>query len=268
MATKRLAAPAAKEEPKTESKALVNWEEKMAKMAQESAAQERVGGTSLSLRAGVLSYMGEQVKGNNLDVIVLDHAVEHSWYDVKYDPDRIVPPVCFAVGRVGEEMVPHESVPEEQRQSDKCATCPKHAFKSAENGRGRACSVRRRLLLLPADQLENDDLSTAEVGVLKVPPTSVPNWSKYLNRINVLHQRPCFGVITNVAPKPHMKFQFMVHFEDKALVNPEIIDEIYRLAESNEGTLLAPFDMTPQEEVEEEEAPPPKRGAATKSKKY
>lgn len=266
MATKKLEAPAA--EPKTESKALVSWEEKMAKMAKETASQERVGGNVLSLRAGILSFMGEAVKNNVLNAVILDSAVEHSYYDVKYDADNIVPPRCFAVGRVGEDMVPHEDVPEDQRQSDRCATCPKHAFGSADNGKGRACSVRRRLLLMPADQLKSDDITKAEVGLLKIPPTSVQLWAKYVNRINALHQRPPFGVVTAIAPKPHMKFQFQVHFEDVALVSEDHLDDVYNLATANEGMLMAPFDMSRAEEDEEEEAPVVKGKAAAGKKKY
>jgi hypothetical protein len=266
MATKKLAAPAAEE--KTTSKAMVSWEEKMAAMAAETATQERVGSNAISLKSGIMSFMGQPVKDNNLDVVVLGSAIEHSYYDVDYDPDRIVPPVCFAVGTPSDDMVPHPDVPEDQRQSDRCATCPKHAFKSAKNGRGRACSVRRRLVVMPADQLKNEDLSNAEVGMLKMPPTSVDNWKKYVNRINALHQRPPFGLVTNVACRPHLKFQFQLHFEDRALIGEDYLDDIYNLTVAHEGMLMAPFDMTPQAEEEEEPPPPAKGKVAAGKKKY
>jgi len=274
MATKKLTAPAAAAAAeKPAGKAVISWEEKLAAMAAETATQERVGSNVISLKSGIMSFMGVPVKDNNLDVIVLGSSVEHSYYDVKYDPDNIVSPVCFAVGSPQDDMAPHPSVPEENRQSDRCATCPKHAFKSADNGRGRACSVRRRLVIMPADQLKNEDMLNAEVGMLKVPPTSVDNWKKYVNRINALHHRPPFGLVTNVSCRPHLKFQFQLHFEDRTLISDDYLDDIYNLTVAHESMLFTPFDLSVADKAEEEEEEAPTirgkgKAVAAGKKKY
>lgn len=239
--------------PVEREKSLVNWEDRMAEMATENAKQERMGSNVISLKNGRINYMDEVL--DHLDVVVLGTAVEHSYYDVPYDPDRIVPPACFAVGKLTDEMVPHDDVPEEQRGAATCKLCPKHAFKSADNGRGRACSVRRRLILVPSNALEDSDtLASAETAILKIPPTSVDNWSKYVNQVAAQHQRPSFGVVTRIEVKPHKKFQFMVHFTMLDKVDSNDVGTLYELSEQSEATLMAPFDMTPPEEEEKPKA--------------
>lgn len=251
-----------REDSVEEGKELVNWEEKLAAMATENAKQERAGNNIISLKNGRINYMGDYIDA--LDVVVLGSAVEHSYYDVDYDPDRIVPPACFAIGSPTDEMVPHDDVPEDQRGADQCKLCPKHAFKSADNGRGRACSVRRRLVMVPANALEDPStLGAAEMAVLKVPPTSVQNWSKYVNTVAAQYQRPPFGVVTRITVKPHAKFQFMVHFEALDKVDGDCISTLYDLSEQSEATLMAPFDMTPPAE---EEKPAPKASKFSKKK--
>jgi hypothetical protein len=251
------------EEEVSTGKELVNWEEKMAEMAVANAKQERVSGASFSLQGGIMSYGGDPVPNNNMDVVVLGSAVEHSWYDVKFDRDRIVPPRCFGVGSLDDEMVPHEHVPIENRPLGAdgkpvtvCRLCPKHAFKSADNGKGRACSVRRRLALVPAGVVNDpEEIPSADLAVLKVMPTSVENWGKYVNTIAARFQRPAFGVVTNIALKPHARFQYMAHFEHVDLVPPNALSALYELSESCNTLLMAPFDMTPPDEEEEEVKP-------------
>lgn len=255
------------EEETSTGKELVNWEEKMAELATANAKQERVSGASFSLQGGIMSYGGDPVPNNNMDVVVLGSAVEHSWYDTKFDRDKIVPPRCFAVGSLDDEMVPHEHVPVEQRPTgadgkpvEVCRLCPKHAFKSADNGKGRACSVRRRLALVPAGVINDpDEIPAADLAVLKVMPTSVENWGKYVNTIAARFQRPAFGVVTNIAVKPHARFQYMAHFEHVALVPPAALGPLYELTDSATPLLMAPFDMTPPDEEEEEVKPKGKK---------
>lgn len=245
---------------------LTPFEEKMAQYANKGAASEASGGdATLSIKGGILTYMGEAVKGNELDVVVLGSSGEHSYYDVAYDPDRIVPPVCFSVFDMEDDPEPGEAV--EEPQGDRCATCWAHKFKSAENGRGRACGVRRRLALIPAGALDDEDsLEAADIAMLKVPPTSVQNWGKYLNTLAAKYQRPSFMVVTNIKVVPHAKFQFTVEFTAKELIEPELFGNLEGMHIGTKGMLMQPFDLSIGDDEEEEEPELKKPAAKAKRK--
>lgn len=252
--------------------ALTNYEDEMAAMANASAANESGGGDSvLKVQGGVLQYMGEPVEGNELELIVLGSSGEHTYYDTPYDPDRIVPPTCFSVFDLDDEPVPGEEV--EEPENDRCGTCWAHKFKSAENGRGRACGVRRRLAVIPADALDNgsDGLEDADIAMFKVPPTSVQNWGKYVNTLAAKYQRPSFMVVTLMKVSPHPKFQFEVTFEAIESIESEYFGQLRGMHEGVSGMLLQPFDLSIGDEEEEEEQelktdPKPARKQTAKKK--
>lgn len=233
------------------SNELQPWEERMKEMAQASASTEAAGaGNYISLRNGIMKYMDEPLPGNELFAIVLSSAGEHTYYTERFDSERIVPPKCFAVYPMDEqEPKPHETVPDEQKQSDICRTCWAHKFKSADNGRGRACAVRRRLTLVAASDLDN--LAKAEIASLRVPPTSVNNWGKYVNRVAAQHQRPPFMVVTRLFLEPHTRFQFTLDFEVSQLVEGEKFDQLMELRQASEAALMQPFDLTPPDEEDD-----------------
>jgi hypothetical protein len=232
----------------SESKDLVSFEDKMKEMATQQASVEASGSNYISLRGGVMTFMDQALPNNELFAIILGASGEHSYYDQAYDPDRIIPPRCFSVFKLDDEPVPHENVPEEQQESDLCKNCWAHKFKSADNGRGRACSVRRRLAVMAADGL--DDPENADIALMKLPPTSVANWSKYINKLSAQYQRPNFMVVTRIFVEPHPKFQFTVGFEAKELIDVENFEKLNAMHESVDSLLLAPLDMTEPDEEE------------------
>lgn len=230
-------------------KDLVTFEDRMKEMATQDASVEAASNNYISLRGGVMTFMDEPLPDNELLAVILGSSGEHSYYDQAYDPDRIIPPVCFSVFPLDGEAAPHDNVPEEQRQSELCKDCWAHKFKSADNGRGRACSVRRRLVVMAASDIGKDD---GDVAMLKLPPTSVGNWSKYVNRLAAQYQRPAFMVVTRIFVTPHPKFQFTVNFETKELVDAENFEKLNAMHENIESLLLAPLDMTEPDEEEQE----------------
>ena len=246
------------------SKELVSWEEKMKELATQQASQETTGSNYISLKGGMMTYMDQPMPNNEMEVVVLGATGEHSYYDEAYDPDRTIPPKCFAVFDLDDEPTSHDDVPADQKQDDNegCKTCWAHQFKSAENGRGRACSVRRRLAVMMAADLS--DPTSADVAMLKLPPTSVGNWSKYVNKLSAQYQRPFFMVTTRIFVTPHPKFQYTVGFETKQLVEGESFETLLAMHEGVTPLLMAPLNMT---ESEEEEEPAPLKSTRKKAKK-
>lgn len=245
-------------------KDIVPFEEKMKQLATQQAAQETGGGNYISLRGGVMTYMDQPMPNNELECIILGASGEHSYYDQPFDPDRIIPPKCFSVFDLDDEPTPHDNVPADQKQDEGegCKNCWAHKFKSAENGRGRACSVRRRLAVVALTDLE--DLENADVAVVKVPPTSVSNWSKFINRLSAQYSRPSFMVGTRMYVTPHAKFQFQLNFEPKVMLEEDVFEQLLSMHEGVEPLLMAPFDMT---EPDEEEPAKELKGSKKKTKK-
>lgn len=218
--------------------ALVPISERWAEQAQQAQHEEPVGeGLFVSLKSGVMSVNDEELPGNQMYVVIIDHYRENTYFEGRYDPDVKAPPKCyaFARGADGDDMGPHESMqlslaPEGyfEPQNDVCRTCPKNEWGTADTGRGKACQNRRRLVLLPAGYCEPKKGSrdfdvrlftdaahyqTADEAMLKLPVTSSKEFSKYVSQLGAQFQRPPHGVITRIFVEPDPKTQFRVGFE-------------------------------------------------------
>src|SRR6478609_5073787 len=97
---------------KSNSTALTKYDEQLAQLAATATeVQSAVGGAGnfLSIRGGVLTYQGTQVPENKMSVVILDAILENQWYNQPFDPNNPTSPSCYAFGRDGKTMVPHES---------------------------------------------------------------------------------------------------------------------------------------------------------------
>src|SRR5262245_15724490 len=107
MATKNVPA-------KPANTAMTNYQEQLEKEAAEAASSEVAQSEFVSFRSGILSFNGQEIPNNELDVIVLDSAYEHAFYGDMvegkpvmwgYDPNIPKSPSCYAFGRVESELV-------------------------------------------------------------------------------------------------------------------------------------------------------------------
>lgn len=111
---------------------------------------------------------GEEVyvsEDRALDVILVNAApVSRQYYEGAYDPKaQAVPPTCWS----SDTQKPDAAVPEDQRQSDKCMTCPNN-IKGSGQGESRACRFSQRVAVLLDGEVEKK-----EVYQLQLPATSV-----------------------------------------------------------------------------------------------
>lgn len=261
----------------TASTAVANYDEELARLASGSATltDSGGGGRFFSTRAGVLQFDDTPLPGNQACVIVAAWCLENVFYEGAYDADNRTPPTCFAFCKnpdEKEEMAPPEIVDKEdafERQSDECKGCPQNEWGSAAQGRGKACSNRRRLALLPAGTYKSagrnggfeleviDDAEhfrTAEAGFLKIPVMSGKGFDAYVRDVAEQFKRPLFAVYTRVYLTPDPKSQFKVNFE---LIEPVTDNAVL-------GSLMERFRKL-HEEIDfpytpftEEETPQPK----------
>lgn len=196
--------------------AVTRWQDRMAAYAKNAVDQEASVSTGqfLSTRAGQLSYQGNPIKDNKIDVVVADGILENCYYEGEFDAENPMPPVCYAFGRDEKEMKPHAE--SSKPQSESCVGCRHNEWGTAERGKGKACKNVRRLALLPTTDMTVGGLKKMEPAYLKIPVTSVKGWAAYIRGIAAMRHRPPFGVVTKVACVPDVKTQFKVTFEHVA----------------------------------------------------
>lgn len=261
--------------PTSKTTAVANYDEELAKLAGASATltESGGGGRFFSTQAGVLAYDDAPLPGNQMCVIIGAWALENVYYDGPYDPQQRTPPKCFAFCKnpdEKDEMAPHEEVDkheEFERQADTCAECPKNEWGSAERGRGKACSNRRRLACLtggiykPAGRgnfeleiIEDaEHFASTEEAYLKLPVMSGKGFDAYVRDVAEQLKKPLFAVYTRVYLTPDQKSQFKVNFElieevPNELI-PTLMDRYRKLHDSID------FPYIPFQDDEEEEAP-------------
>lgn len=243
------------------SNEITNYDEAFARMAEQYASSETTGGDFLSTQGGVLSFQGDPLPGNQMAVIILDAVRERTYYTEKFDPSREdnPPPKCYAFGRAesDEEMAPHPSMQAGphyfEPQSDVCATCAHNEWGSADTGRGKACSERRRMALLPAGYYapkrgtkdfdlhlftEAEHYEGADIAYLKLPVMSVKDWARYVTHLASSHRRPPLAVISRIYVEPDAKSQFRVKFEMIDQVPSDLYQVIIARHEDAKGQII------------------------------
>lgn len=257
-----------KKEPGTE---IVDWEAQMAAEAELAAGAQRAasgGGKFFSMKAGVLSFDGNPMPGNQMAVIILADILENSWYEGAYDPSTPASPKCFAFAHHEEALEPHSAVDNEdyfERQHDVCSGCPRNEWGSAQTGKGKDCKNVQRLSVIPAGQykakgsgrnqtfeLEMYDDEThfakAEEAFLKLPVMSVKHYAAYVKQLAADVRRPPYAVVTNVFLEPDPKSQFKVSFELIDVVDKDLLSVVNSRHKKAKAAIDFPYSPPREEE--------------------
>ena len=156
----------------------------------------------LSIKGGTFPPQNDAI-----EVVIVNAAkVSRAYFKDQFDPNKTVAPTCWSV----DTQRPDQSVPENQRQSNRCMDCPPNVRGSA--GRGRACRFSQRLAVAFEDSLEN-------IYQLQLPATSIfgktvrgqmplQEYARHLSKNNTL----CASVITKIyfdssSPVPKLFFK-------------------------------------------------------------
>lgn len=212
-----------KPEPKKPVGRVNSYDARMAAMAAKSAALEdsRVtGGNFISTKNDRLSFKGHELPGNKMQLIIIGDICANTYYEGRYDPANPQPPVCYAFGENDKDMAPHENAPSPQNHS--CHGCPLNEYKSAENGKGKACKNTRRLACLPLDVLDDPaTIAQAEVVYLSVPPTSLKHFAGYNKAVTETLQKPLAVIVTEVQlENKELSFRNIREIKDPKQVGP------------------------------------------------
>lgn len=193
---------------KASSTSLVSIQEQMAKQITELA--NRVAPPSgIKIRATqdkkFILPDGTTTPGP-LELVIVDFATTHNFYEEGFDKDNIVPPGCFAVGTDPKKMFPAANVP--NKQADDCQTCPMNQWGS--NGKGKACGNGRLLAVLPPD-------ATADTPIWLLQPsaTAIKGYDGYVSGVARTFQTMPVGVVTTVSFDENETYAKMVFGDPK-----------------------------------------------------
>lgn len=191
-------------------------------MAEEYAAQERRASSSISVRNGIMSVGDQPIPGNMFAAVILDAVRMNTFYTEAFNAANITPPRCYAINRDEGQLAPHPDMQKDlnwfQPQAAQCSGCPHNEFGSGRTGQGKACSNRRRLLMLVAGHYQHsatgwqlqpqmDPAYYADTPMLTMAlaPTTLGGWGDFVRKTAADYQRPIFGVIARVYLYAHPK---------------------------------------------------------------
>lgn len=160
-----------------------------------------------------------------LQLVIVDFVGNNNYYPEGFDPNNIVPPVCYSLGKNIKTMAPMANSPEPQ--SDSCATCPQNAWESGKGGKGKACNNERLLAVLPPDA----DADTP-IWLLKASKTAIKGFDSYVAGIARTFQSMPISVVTTVGFNDAVTYPSL-EFTDPA-PNPNIAEHFARQAEAAE----------------------------------
>lgn len=197
------------EETQSGSTALVNYEEQLRKELGGLSHQiEPPSSNKISTKGKLFTLPGGRNSPGPMSVIVLDWVAVNMVYKGGYNPNVRQPPLCWAIGKNLDELMPSEAVKEPQGTD--CTSCPKNAWGSGQGGKGKACKNQRRLLIVPPDFTPSTDPMS-----LYVSPTGLKSWNAFVKRLASEQGKLPVQVITKVSFDPQQAYPTLV-FEYEA----------------------------------------------------
>jgi len=229
---------------------VVLWEEELAKAAQEEAQGEKVSNNYFTVKPSKISFMGSDL-GPSVDVVILDALYDRAMYPGQFGEAKS--PVCYSYSKDGIGMVPHDAAMD--KQSESCDGCQWNKFGTAVVGKGKACREYRRLAVISANELSSEEVPEAILGIIKVAPTSMKNYSDYVRTLANVVKRPVWAVTTTITSVPDPQKQFTLTFKVGVPLSQEVVAAIRARLPSAAESNSAPY---PNIEMEVVQKPAPK----------
>lgn len=114
--------------------------------------------------------MPDMQSGQTLECVILDFRYVNQYYKGAYNPALKAPPLCQAIGKVTEDMVPSEL--SDKIQATGCAICPHYQW--GDDGSRPKCKQQARIAVIPSNSTNAED-----VALINLPPTSLKPFEKY-----------------------------------------------------------------------------------------
>lgn len=222
--------------------------------AQAAAMNDRIAppsGNKIKLAPNQITLPDGSKSPGPIEAVIVDFVSRNMFYEGAYDPNNIVPPVCFAIGNNPKTLVPSPN--STNRQAESCDKCPMNAFGS--NGAGKACKNERLLALLPAPVDGEEPSADDPLWLLSVSPTALKGFDGYVGNVARTFETPPVGVVTTISLDETKTYASPLFGEPAP--NPHIAAHFARQGEARELLNVEP-DMTPRQQA----AKPAAKGAA------
>lgn len=138
--------------------------------------------------------------GDQIQVVVVDFYNRNFFYSGPYNPNNIVPPDCYSMGKDKNKMAPEADSPDAQNTD--CASCPLNAFKSGANGTSKACQNRYWLavLLVDPDNPDAHNAPDAPIYTLDLSPSNLKSFEGAVQHVaRALNGPPVKAILTVTA---------------------------------------------------------------------
>ena len=159
------------------------------RLANIDSSTQQVSGQNISCKGKVFRLPTGQTSPGPMNCIIVDYINKNMWYKDQYVEGEFAEPDCFAVGRDIASMVPAETVKEPIHAM--CDSCPKNKF--GTKGRGKECGNNVLLAVL-----SEDFSADTELYAIKVSPTALSEWTKYVRSLAIAQVDPS-QVITSLS---------------------------------------------------------------------
>lgn len=101
---------------------------------------------------------------NSMNMVVVSAApISRMFFAGTYAEDKVVKPTCWS----SDSRIPDESVPQDQKQADRCMDCTQN-IKGSGAGEGKACRFKQRLAVMLEGKIDKK-----EIYQLELPSRSV-----------------------------------------------------------------------------------------------
>jgi len=236
-----------------EAKSLpMTYDEELAAEAAAASAAERPQNAEITCKGGILKY--EKEERETLEVVIVADIHSRRYYESEMDDDNPQNPVCWAYSPDGKNWVPHSEAT--KPQCDSCVNCEWNQYETAVKGKGKACTERRTLIVMPADA-SPEEVPTAELARFEMPPTSSrEDYPKFVKGLAMIHGLPPSAAYVTLGCKPDSKAMYRVTFStgrgDGAVKVPM---EVYRAVKERkeEALQMAQKVYEPNPELTEEQ---------------
>jgi hypothetical protein len=197
------------------------------------------GWPTLSPRGSVFR-IGDNVVGEELEVVVLEHTKLNRLYLTDWDPNSPSPPDCEAIAPLdGSPMGPPDWFAE--RQAPLCKGCPMNSYGSKQGRRSKACGNYTRLAVAHISSLNG---GIPQFALAHVSPTSGKFFAVYLNALKSGLNLPPQAVVTELSIGPGMgNAPFTWAFKGLRVLTPDEVGETEQwLAEAQTEILRSALD--------------------------
>ena len=219
----------------TETKELTQWEEALRAAEEEQAEQtkELNSGSRISFSGGVITVDGVVAPPTGITGIIIAWRFEHAYYKGKYNPEKSVPPTCWALGTSVAMMEPDERSID--MQAEVCEICPKFEWGSDPmGGRGKACKTRIRLAFYADGGLK---LAT-------LPVTSTKSFTTFMSDLLLNHGfKSAFRAYAKITISPNAKTQYTVNVKYDSTVPSEKLQEVSAVLEKANDLVMTPWEL-------------------------